>query len=62
MVIENLLHANKLYLIADFIVIVLSNVMKIYPKLPRAKYADVMISISFLFIVICSLDILKTGS
>ena len=52
LVIVHLLHANKLYLIADFIVLVLSNVIKIYPNLPRAKYADVMISISFLFIVL----------
>ena len=34
-----------------FIVLVLSYVINIYPNLPSAKYADGMISISFLFIV-----------
>ena len=54
LVIVHLLYANKLYLVTDFTVLALSNVIKIYPNLQRAKYADVMISISFFFIVSCS--------
>ena len=39
-IIVHLLYADKLHLVADFTVV--SNVMKFYPNLPSAKYADVM--------------------